>query len=158
MKGRKIAWRAFLWIMVLGTAALIYFFSAQTGEESGGLSAKVTLTLARFLKPGFDLLSAGERRAFLTRVEFYIRKGAHFSEYAFLAFWLCLLLRRYAVRWSGFLAWAAATLYAAADELHQTFVAGRAGMARDIAIDSLGALAGVLIAWGLSRLIGRKKR
>ena len=36
-------------------------------------------------------------------------------------------------------------LYAITDEYHQTFVAGRSGELRDVVIDSLGALLGILI-------------
>jgi len=51
-----------------------------------------------------------------------------------------------------FAAWAIATLYAATDELHQVFVRGRTPSLVDVAIDSLGAAAGIaLLAWALRR-------
>ena len=51
-----------------------------------------------------------------------------------------------------FAAWALATLYAASDELHQVFVRGRTPSLVDVAIDSLGAAAGIaLLAWVLRR-------
>jgi VanZ family protein len=40
---------------------------------------------------------------------------------------------------------ALAVLYAVTDEVHQTFVEGRAGAPLDVGIDALGALAGVLL-------------
>jgi iron complex transport system substrate-binding protein len=61
------------------------------------------------------------------------RKMAHAAEYAILG---ALLLR--ATRNAGF-AFALAVLYAASDELHQTFVEGRVGAIRDVAIDAIGA-------------------
>ena len=49
-------------------------------------------------------------------------------------------------------AWAVATAYAASDELHQVFVSGRTPSVVDVAIDSIGAAAGVaLLAWVLRR-------
>ncbi len=51
-------------------------------------------------------------------------------------------LREHAV-----VAWALATIYASTDEIHQTFVPGRAGMPIDVLLDSAGVLVGVLVAF-----------
>lgn len=51
-------------------------------------------------------------------------------------------------------AWALATAYAATDEVHQIFVAGRSGMFTDVLLDSAGVLAGVLLGlliWHIAR-------
>jgi VanZ family protein len=69
-----------------------------------------------------------------------LRKLAHLTEYAVLG---ALLLR--ATRRPG-VSLALAALYAASDEVHQHFVEGRHGALLDVAIDTIGALAGIL-AW-----------
>ncbi len=69
-----------------------------------------------------------------------LRKLAHLTEYAILG---ALLAR--ATRRPG-LALVLAALYATSDEVHQTFVRGRHGAPLDVAIDTLGALAGIA-AW-----------
>jgi len=68
-----------------------------------------------------------------------LRKMAHAAEYAILG---ALLLR--ATRNAG-LAFALAVLYAASDELHQTFVEGRVGAIHDVAIDAIGAAIGIVL-------------
>ena len=68
-----------------------------------------------------------------------LRKCAHVTEYAVLAF----LLRR---ALSTTLAFAAAVAYSVSDELHQTFVRGRHGAMRDVLIDSIGIVIGLLVA------------
>lgn len=73
-----------------------------------------------------------------------LRKLAHLAEYAVLGALLCRAVRR-----PG-LAVALAALYAVTDEIHQTFVEGRHGAPLDVAIDTTGALLGVL-AWGAFR-------
>lgn len=78
-----------------------------------------------------------------------LRKLAHLAEYAVLG----LLLVR-ASRLSG-VALVLAAAYAVTDEIHQTFVEGRHGAVRDVAIDAIGALVGIL-AWSL--LTGRRRR
>jgi VanZ family protein len=76
-----------------------------------------------------------------------LRKLAHVSEYAVLGLLLARAVRRPA------LAVALGAGYAVTDEVHQTFVEGRHGTPRDVAIDTLGALVGVLVwsRWGRSR-------
>ena len=72
--------------------------------------------------------------------ELLLRKLAHVTEYAILAALLCRALRR------AVPAVVIAGLYAVTDEVHQTFVEGRLGTPRDVAIDLVGILVGV-IAW-----------
>ena len=68
------------------------------------------------------------------------RKLVHAGEYALLC-WLWWRALRTAIppRAALWGALAIAVAYAATDELHQTFVAGRQGWAVDVAIDALGA-------------------
>jgi VanZ family protein len=69
-----------------------------------------------------------------------LRKGAHVTEYAVLG---ALLLRALGRDAPAFLAGVA---YAATDELHQHFVAGRHASPIDIGIDAIGVALG-LLAW-----------
>jgi VanZ family protein len=69
-----------------------------------------------------------------------LRKGAHLTEYAILG---ALLLRALGHEVPAFLAGVA---YAATDELHQHFVAGRHASPIDVAIDAVGVALG-LLAW-----------
>jgi VanZ family protein len=75
-----------------------------------------------------------------------VKKGGHLASYALLA-WLWLRALRPALS-PPRLAWAAfaiAVLYAASDEVHQTFVEGRNGTPVDVAIDAAGALLAILL-------------
>ena len=72
------------------------------------------------------------------------RKFVHMGEFGllFVLWWRALEWRRVGI------AAAVALAYAASDEYHQTFVAGRSGHPRDWAIDALGiALAWALVTW-----------
>jgi VanZ family protein len=69
-----------------------------------------------------------------------LRKLAHFTEYALLlALWFRALRTRLDPGPALLTALAIAVAYAASDELHQTFVDGRFGTPRDVAIDAAGA-------------------
>ena len=69
-----------------------------------------------------------------------LRKGAHLTEYLVLG---ALLLRALERDAAAFLAGVA---YAATDELHQHFVAGRHASPVDVGIDAVGVALG-LLAW-----------
>jgi VanZ family protein len=73
-----------------------------------------------------------------------LRKCAHMTEYAVLAFLLARACEREAP------ALALGILYAASDELHQAFVRGRHASPIDVAIDTVGLLIG-LLAWRRTR-------
>ena len=68
-----------------------------------------------------------------------LRKVAHAAEYAILG---ALLLRATGRAGPAF---ALGVLYAVSDEIHQSFVPGRAGVALDVAIDALGVAVGILV-------------
>lgn len=78
-------------------------------------------------------------------------KSGHSIGYALLAVVLLRALvrgRLSGVRWSACLAAIVlATIYGASDEFHQSFVPGRSPDRYDVLADSLGAAAGVAIAW-----------
>jgi VanZ family protein len=68
-----------------------------------------------------------------------LRKVAHTVEYAVLGALLLRATGRVGV------ALALGTLYAASDEIHQSFVPGRLGSPLDVAIDAVGVACGVVL-------------
>jgi VanZ family protein len=69
-----------------------------------------------------------------------LRKCAHMTEYAILAFLLARAVGREGP------ALVAGVLYAISDEVHQSFVSGRHASPIDVAIDTVGVFLG-LLAW-----------
>ena len=152
------AWlRLMLWLAVLATAGMIFWFSAQNGAASSQLSGGITEKVVEVVEPDYGSLPEPEQQTLFDAVQFAVRKSAHFSEYALLGFLLRLLCASYALRRGGLVAWLCGTGYAATDELHQWFVAARSAMWRDVCLDSSGVLAGVLLATGILALIAYKR-
>ena len=83
----------------------------------------------------------------------FARKAGHFSEYALLlALWWRALRTTVTTVPALALAFAIAVAYAATDEFHQTFVDGRIGTPRDVALDAFGAAsASALVLWWRSK-------
>jgi VanZ family protein len=88
----------------------------------------------------FGLSSVPDLGTGLGTWDLVLRKIAHFGEYGVLGLLLARALGR------ELLAAAAGIAYAATDELHQHFVAGRHAAFRDVAVDAAGVLAGIMVA------------
>ncbi len=112
--------------------------TARTARSLGSAWAPVLLWAAVI----FAFSSLPSLGTDLGTWDLVLRKLAHLAEYAILGG----LLLRATPRLGPAVVLAA--LYAVSDEVHQTFVEGRVGAVLDVAIDTLGALGGVL-AWAL---------
>ncbi|PWK13899.1 VanZ family protein [Tumebacillus permanentifrigoris] len=80
-------------------------------------------------------------------VEFFVRKGAHITEYFILAllFWQTFAATRLARPWVFLLAASCSVLYAASDEWHQSFVPNRTGHPIDVGMDAVGVVLAMLL-------------
>ena len=136
-------------LLVIAVMVMIYGFSAQTGTESGKMSGRLTTWVLNLIIPDFENFTPEKQESIRSTVGFLVRKTAHFTEYALLGLSLMLhiaqLHKKIVVRMPWLWAWGIGTLYAASDEFHQGFVAGRGPSVRDVCIDSAGVIAGVLI-------------
>ncbi len=133
------------WWIVLAWALVIFGASSDTG--SSNRTSRIIDPIVRFLYP--KISEAG-----LSATVFLIRKAAHVTEYAILGVLLWRALRRGLPipgwsweRKTAAVAWSLATLYAATDEIHQSFVPSRTGQIQDVLIDSGGAALGLLLVF-----------
>ena len=140
-KANKI--RIFKLLLVIAWMVFIFLLSGNLGSKSGSLSAGTIGTIRVYLP------SLSEQLATLLA-----RKSAHILMYAVLGILLTSLLRDYKLGRRAIVAYAlvVATLYASLDEIHQYFVGGRSSSPRDVAIDVLGAAAGIAIYYGAIKI------
>ncbi len=130
-------------------------FTASSDSGSFKRSSRIIAPLLHWIYPN---VSPETEDLVVTAV----RKCAHLTEYAILAFLVWRAYRK--PRWqdprpwmwsqAGVALWVA-MFYASTDEFHQTFVPTREGCVRDVMIDSSGAVAGLLALWVLGRLFKR---
>lgn len=128
------------WLPLIAWLTLIFVNS--TDLMSAEHTSRIIEPLLRWLYPTISPRTMAE-------VQFYLRKAAHVSEYAILAALLYRALGNTILRGRALLSAAivllVCSLYAVTDEFHQSFVPSRTASARDVAIDSAGALIGLLI-------------
>ena len=129
----------FLWIGV------IFFLSSDQGS--------LTQT-SRFVRPVLEFLFPGASEETLAFLHGIVRKSAHVSEYAVLAF---LIVRAFgkssveALRKYVYLAPVALVVVVASmDEFQQSYNANRTGSAYDVLLDAAGAIGIIVFLWLIS--------
>ena len=127
------------WWPVVSWAAVIFFFSSDY------FSAPNT---ARFLTPILTWLFPAITPEQTAWVHLLVRKFGHFGEYFIFSLLLMNALRGDEVGWSmrRRAVWTLVVVlaYAASDEFHQSFVAGRSATVKDVLIDFTGGLCGTI--------------
>jgi len=130
-------------VLVLITVCFIFSNSLLDGKESNRQSGFVM----ELLRSIFDPTGSIEEDTF----HYFVRKGAHFTEFALLGFslWLLMLSIRdkFGVLCPGVMLFSALAT-AVTDEFIQRFT-GRTSSVTDVLIDFGGALAGFALLWVL---------
>ena len=148
------------WLMVIATMLIIYSFSGETAQESTETSGGIIEAILKLFLPNekvtVDLIA---------RLQHPIRKLAHFSIFALLGFTLANAFKvTFKIKniFNYLLSLASVIIYASTDELHQGLIDGRGPSFKDVLIDSLGGLAGILVfalmLFIFNKLITKKDR
>lgn len=142
----------------IGMMCLIYYLSAQDGVTSAGLSLKVSIKVVEIASKIFDCpLSSAEVMQYADLIHYLIRKFAHMGLYFLLAVSVSFPLYVYGLRGIPLMIVAGGfcVAFACGDEYHQSLVAGRGPSKKDVMIDSIGVLAGIIVV-RIVGFIGRK--
>ncbi len=143
--------RALSVALIVAYVLFIYSNSLQNGSASSDRSGRVTALVQSLLS------SLGWEG---TVSEHFLRKLAHFAEYAGLGVLLGLALRSFTphlLRQAGFPLFIGLAV-PVSDEFLQLFVEGRAGMVQDVALDFFGMLTGLALTVALLLLSIHRKR
>lgn len=122
-----------LWMLV------IFLLSNQTGSESTGLSdGVINKTICSFISNCNPEVYS-----------FIVRKTAHFLLYFILGIFSVMNFKN--DREGVINALIVCIIYAFFDEIHQMFISNRSGEFRDIIIDSIGSISGILLMYKLKK-------
>ena len=144
--------------LMLAVMIFIFVMSAIPGKESQSLSDKFLFF------PLVKLIETLRLDRFGWTVSFVIRKCAHMFEFFCLAVTSFLFIgelllphpKRLSLTAGASLLWS--FIYACTDELHQIFVRDRASRPKDIFIDTVGAVLGVLLMLLISHLCRKRAK
>ena len=137
---RKWVFRIITTLCLLSTVVFIFSNSLQDATTSGAQSDKVVETVQGVVNQVFPSNPP-------TVTSKFVRKSAHFTEFALLGFLAVLTYLSYTNNRK--FVWVIPTFgftTAVVDEVLQLFVDGRAGAVLDVFIDFSGVIFGILIA------------
>lgn len=132
--------------MAIGWMLLIISFSSDPADIS---SSKSKAVLER-VEPAVEKMEESLKIQIADdgRLHFYVRKNAHMFNYFVLAVLVATCIRMSGVKGfrSYILAYIIVTLFSAVDEYYQTFIPGRSGEVRDVMVDNVGVVMGLVAA------------
>ena len=151
--------RIVLVIMLLAIYYIIFAFSNQNGEQSGSISRKITIIITENIK-SIQKMKYEEREKILRKIEFFIRKLAHFSLYTMVGLLAMSLFSTYCIKLlkKVTISLCLGLTYAISDEIHQNFIPGRASSIKDVGIDTLGVIFGIILVVTLLKIIKKYKK
>jgi VanZ family protein len=148
---RKVNWRVrlsayapiFLWV------AFMFFLSSDSGSSA---------QTSRFVRPLLHFLFPSAAESTIDIYHYYIRKAAHFTEYAVLA---VLTVRMVIISRPSMQIWPLAALgfvaaVACLDELYQTLNPSRTPSPYDSLLDISGGAFAIVVIWLIMRHRGPK--
>jgi VanZ family protein len=128
-------------------AGVIFFLSSSMGAASN--TSRIIRPLLLWLFP--DIIEPS-----IQAVHYYVRKTAHFTEYAILASLAVLTFknssREILKNWRYLFAVLLTALVATIDETNQSFLNSRTGAVEDVLLDISGGVTAVLLIFLLGKL------
>ncbi len=117
-------------------------FSNQKAVESSKLSDGLILRSVRIIEKINHKQYSDEE--ILKRFIYPVRKLAHVTIYFILGFLVYLYIKDLKIDNKIIISILICVLYATSDEIHQLFILGRSGEVKDVLIDTLGSVLGIL--------------
>ncbi len=151
-----------IYIIIIATVlAAVLCFIWGNSLLDGGASRKLSSAVTEFIRPIYELFT--DDPVTDSTLHAFIRKAAHFLEFAAIAVAASLLLWRLRGEYPAqnlVYVLSGSLFIAVTDEYIQCFSPGRSSSVRDIVIDFWGAAVGALIVFGvvfLIRMINKAK-
>lgn len=132
-------------ILLLIWMSIIFSFSNQQGESSGSISKKVSEVIVNITDIQNQYTDI-EKEALTKQIEPLIRKLAHYIFYAVGGIVIINCVHQFCKKERLLIGTSTVigVAYAISDELHQLMIAGRDGNIKDVLIDSLGIVTGIV--------------
>ncbi len=145
---KKTIKRIIFTILTVIWLIIIFLFSNQNVASSQKLSDSfIDKTIIKIYEKFNENVDDADRLIVRDSFSNPVRKFAHFSIYFILGILVLITLNEYDVNKKYLIYYSIifCFLYAASDEIHQLFVAGRGGSVKDVILDTLGSISSIFI-------------
>lgn len=131
-------------ILIILWMGLIFSFSNDTGKVSTKKSDGFIIKLVESISG--RKLSESEKEKWTAYLVVPVRKGAHLGVYFILGLLIISFINEFiSISYKSILiAIGISVLYACSDEIHQLLVPGRSGQIKDVILDAIGSIFGII--------------
>ena len=139
-------------ILVILWMIIVFWFSSQIGDDSQVTSGNAIRKIITFINNDIDKLKLEE---IIETLQPFTRKLAHFTLYTLGGILIFNMFSSFKLKNKEkiFFSILSGAVYAITDEVHQLFVPGRSGMIKDVFIDTLGIITGVIVCIIIFRIV-----
>ena len=158
--------RVVLVLLIMANLWFIWQNSAKVSKDSNKTSKKVATSVAKVVVKDYQKLDKPAKAKHVSRINDKVRSLGHFAEFVPLGllffmlaeslFALQTLNRRRRALFCVAFSVLFSMLCALCDEIHQLFVKGRTFQLGDMFTDTLGALCGCMVAFGITLILKKK--
>ena len=143
---KKVLLRVILIILLIVNFWTIFGFSNQNGEESSGISRKLTIAITNNIEY-IQQMDIRGKEVVLNKIETVIRKLAHLTIYTIQGILMMGLMYTFEIqqKYRVAISLGVGIIYAISDEIHQGFVPGRSPHITDVMIDTAGVVIGITV-------------
>ena len=153
MKKLKMIIRVVSIAMILFITSTIFSFSSQNAEKSSSVSGKVAEKIIE-IQPKYKNITEQKKTELVELYQHPVRKMAHFTIYTLLGVAIMAFICTYDLKNKNriIISIVLGAVYAASDEIHQTFIEGRSGQITDVLLDTFGVCVGIMIVIGIWKM------
>ena len=144
-------------ILYWGAVILWMLLILSFSSDNAGVSDRKSSAILKKVKPVIETVEESIHVELLdkSKLHFYVRKNAHMFNYCVLAVLTALALEASGINGNRryLLAYTMATVFSMLDEYYQTQIPGRSGELRDVLVDNVGVLVGLIFIWIIKKKV-----
>lgn len=143
---KEIKRRVISFVLLIIWMIVVLLFSGESGQNSGNTSRNVTIKIVNIIT-SYQEFSEEEKLELVEKIHPSVRKLAHYTLYTIGGVLIINFINKLKFKKNKEIIYSIITgiAYATSDEIHQYFVPNRSMQIRDICIDTLGVITGIII-------------
>lgn len=143
-------------IFIILMMMAIFGFSSKNSRVSDKMSKGLINVVVSGYEKIFNI--SLNNQEIQDKLNFIVRKTAHFTEYFILGLFLYLFIEEFKITSTYWYVALIGLVFAATDEFHQLFVSGRTAKITDVLIDTSGIMLSLIIMKVYEVLNGKRKK
>lgn len=156
---KEIIRRVISFVLLIIWMIVVFLFSGESGQNSGNTSRNVTIKIVNIITK-YQEFSEDEKLELVEKIHPVIRKLAHYTLYTIGGVLIINYIDKLKIKKNKETIYSIifGIVYATSDEIHQYLVPNRSMQIKDICIDTLGVITGIIIFMSIKNICSTIRR